>query len=86
LYSNEPVEAVLLSAVDSAALVSAAELSEEDSDEDDEDEDDDDLSSPHPTNAVAEIASVATKANVLLSLFIGSFLLKCLLYFNYILN
>jgi hypothetical protein len=35
---------------------------------------------PHPTNAVAERVSVATKANVLLSVFIGIFLLKYVYY------
>ena len=38
-----------------------------------EDDDEDELLSPHPTNAVAEIARVATSANVLFNLFIGSF-------------
>ena len=53
--------------------------------DDDEDEEDDEelfLSSPHPTNAVAVIARAETNANVFLSVFIGFFLLKYVLYFS----
>ncbi len=69
-YVNSPCSAVELSP------------SEEDSEFDDdsllplsseEDDDEDESLSPHPTNAVAEIARVATSANVLFNLFIGSF-------------
>ena len=48
--------------------------------EDDEDEDDESLSSPQLAKAVAAIARVATKAKVLLSVFIRIFLLKYIYY------
>ena len=54
------------------ANIKAAKEDDDDEEEDDEDEDDE-LSPPHPTNAVAEIARVATSANVLFNLFMGSF-------------
>ena len=48
--------------------------------DDDEDEDDESLSSPQLAKAVAAIARVATKAKVLLSVFIRIFLLKYVYY------